>query len=374
MKKIIFISLISTILIASFSFVAYSADEVDFETLESDIGKDLASTIDDETLEILSDIGVDDFSFDEIYNISLKNITSFFKETLKEKISLVSEDISKLFCVIVIAGIVTALFKDYSDENFTGMLCVVIVAVFTTGIISGTLNAVVSVLDLSSKFMTGFVPIYTLIISLSGNATTALTYNTFAVILAEVISAFISSGAINIVGAYFCLGISFSMNESINISRLSSVVNRTVSITLGLAASAFTGFLSLKNILSVSVDRISVRSVRFLISSLIPIVGSSISDAYSSLIGSINLIKSSVAIVGILVIIIINTPIILETLVYYLSFNILSYLSDGLSVNRVGDVLRIFAGGIRILLLTCIFEVFMLIITTGIVLSVKSGG
>ena len=374
MKKIIFISLISTILIASFSFVAYSADEVDFETLESDIGKDLASTIDDETLEILSDIGVDDFSFDEIYNISLKNITSFFKETLKEKISLVSEDISKLFCVIVIAGIVTALFKDYSDENFTGMLCVVIVAVFTTGIISGTLNAVVSVLDLSSKFMTGFVPIYTLIISLSGNATTALTYNTFAVILAEVISAFISSGAINIVGAYFCLGISFSMNESINISRLSSVVNRTVSITLGLAASAFTGFLSLKNILSVSVDRISVRSVRFLISSLIPIVGSSISDAYSSLIGSINLIKSSVAIVGILVIIIINTPIILETLIYYLSFNILSYLSDGLSVNRVGDVLRIFAGGIRILLLTCIFEVFMLIITTGIVLSVKSGG
>ena len=374
MKKIIFISLISTILIASFSFVAYSADEVDFETLESDIRKDLASTIDDETLEILSDIGVDDFSFDEIYNISLKNITSFFKETLKEKIGLVSEDISKLFCVIVIAGIVTALFKDYSDENFTGMLCVVIVAVFTTGIISGTLNAVVSVLDLSSKFMTGFVPIYTLIISLSGNATTALTYNTFAVILAEVISAFISSGAINIVGAYFCLGISFSMNESINISRLSSVVNRTVSITLGLAASAFTGFLSLKNILSVSVDRISVRSVRFLISSLIPIVGSSISDAYSSLIGSINLIKSSVAIVGILVIIIINTPIILETLIYYLSFNILSYLSDGLSVNRVGDVLRIFAGGIRILLLTCIFEVFMLIITTGIVLSVKSGG
>ncbi len=374
MKKIIFISLISTILIASFSFVVYSADEVDFETLESDIRKDLASTIDDETLEILSDIGIDDFSFDDIYNISLKNITSFFKETLKEKIGIVSEDISKLFCVIIIAGIVTALFKDYSDENFTGMLCVVIVAVFTTGIISDTLNAVVSVLDLSSKFMTGFVPIYTLIISLSGNATTALTYNTFAVILAEVISAFISSGAINIVGAYFSLGISFSINESINISRLSSVVNRTVSITLGLAASAFTGFLSLKNILSVSVDRISVRSVRFLISSLIPIVGSSISDAYSSLIGSINLIKSSVAIVGILVIIIINTPIILETLIYYLSFNILSYLSDGLSVNRVGDVLRIFAGGIRILLLTCIFEVFMLIITTGIVLSVKSGG
>ena len=374
MKKIIYRSFILIALISALALNVSATNNIDFDSLESDVRSSLTSAIDGDTLDVLSDIGIDNFSFDEIYNISFKNISSFFKDTLTDKLSSVSKDISGLFCIIMVAGIISALFKDYSDENFTSMLCVVIISVITINIINNTLNAVVSVLDLSGNFMAGFAPVYTLIISLSGNAASALTYNTFAVILAEVISAFISGGIINIVGLYFCLGISFTLNESINISRFNSIVNRSVSIALGLAGSAFTGFLSFKNILSVSVDRVSVRSVRFLISSLIPIVGSSISDAYSSLIGSINLIKSSVAIVGILVIIIINTPIIIETLVYYISFNLLSYLSDSLSVNRVGDVFRVFAGGIRILLLTCIFEVFILIITTGIVLSVKSGG
>ena len=374
MKKNIYRTFILIALISALALNVSATNNIDFDSLESDVRSSLTSAIDGDTLDVLSDIGIDNFSFDEIYNISFKNISSFFKDTLTDKLSSVSKDISGLFCIIMVAGIISALFKDYSDENFTSMLCVVIISVITINIINNTLNAVVSVLDLSGNFMAGFAPVYTLIISLSGNAASALTYNTFAVILAEVISAFISGGIINIVGLYFCLGISFTLNESINISRFNSIVNRSVSISLGLAGSAFTGFLSFKNILSVSVDRVSVRSVRFLISSLIPIVGSSISDAYSSLIGSINLIKSSVAIVGILVIIIINTPIIIETLVYYISFNLLSYLSDSLSVNRVGDVFRVFAGGIRILLLTCIFEVFILIITTGIVLSVKSGG
>ncbi len=374
MKKLFYVTiLIITALSLSVSNV-YATNDIDFNTLEADIENNLKETIDNETLDILGEIGLNDFSFEEIYNISFKNITDFFSDTLKEKISYVAKDLSAIFSIIIIAGIITALFKDYSDESFTNIMCVVVITVATIDIIKDSLNTVISVLDLSGKFMIGFAPIYTLIISLSGNAATALTYNTFAVFIAEIVSAFISSGIVDFMGMYFCLGLSFSINQGINTNRFNSLVNRTVSIALGLTASAFTGFLSLKNILSVSVDRVSVRSLKFLINSLIPIVGSSISDAYSSLLGSINLIKSSVAIVGILVIIIINTPIIIETLIYYISFNIFSYISDSLSINRVGDVFRVFAGGIRILLLTCIFEVFILIITTGIVLSVKSGG
>jgi stage III sporulation protein AE len=107
---------------------------------------------------------------------------------------------------------------------------------------------------------------------------------------------------------------------------------------------------------------------------MIPIIGSSISEAYSSLIGSINLIKGSVAIVGILVIIIINIPIIFDVLTYYIIFNLISYVADSLAVKRAADALKCFSSGMRILLLVCIFEMFIVIISTGILLSVKNGG
>ena len=107
---------------------------------------------------------------------------------------------------------------------------------------------------------------------------------------------------------------------------------------------------------------------------MIPIVGSSISDAYSSFLGSINLIKGSVAVVGILVIIIINVPVIFETLIYYVSLNVLSYVADSVSAKRTGDILKCFSCGMRMLLLVCVFEMFILIISMGVLLSVKSGG
>ena len=91
----------------------------------------------------------------------------------------------------------------------------------------------------------------------------------------------------------------------------------------------------------------------------------------SVIIGSINLIKGSVAIVGIFVILIINIPVLVETLIYYLSFTAMSYLSDSFSGVRVGETLRGIACAVRILMLLCVFEMFILIISTGIMLSLK---
>ena len=373
MKKFILIIIVLIIFLQVFVMCSHASSLDNEADIQAEIYSEISEIIPDDARDILESSGMENFNLNEIYNISLDKITDFFMVTLKDKVSDISKDFFNLLSAVLINSIITSLFKGYYDEKLTDILSVVIITISSVGVIEGSLGAVVSVLDLSGKFMLGFAPIYTLIISLSGNAASALTYNTVALFIAEIISKIITSGAIDLIGVYFCLGISFSLNETINMGRFTSVINRFVSTALGLLASVFTGYLGLKNILSVSVDRVSVRSIRFLISSVIPIVGSAISDAYSSLIGSINLIKGSVAIVAILVILILNIPIIIENLIYYISFNLLSYVSDILLAKKVGDVFRVFTCGMRILLLLCIFEVFVLIISVGIALSVKGG-
>ena len=373
MKKFILIIIVLILFLQVFVMCSHASSLDNEADIQAEIYSEISEIIPDDARDVLESSGMENFNLNEIYNISLNKITDFFMVTLKDKVSDISKDFFNLLSAVLIISIITSLFKGYYDEKLTDILSVVIITISSVGVIEGSLGAVVSVLDLSGKFMIGFAPIYTLIISLSGNAASALTYNTVALFIAEIISKIITSGAIDLIGVYFCLGISFSLNETINMGRFTSVINRFVSTALGLLASVFTGYLGLKNILSVSVDRVSVRSIRFLISSVIPIVGSAISDAYSSLIGSINLIKGSVAIVAILVILILNIPIIIENLIYYISFNLLSYVSDILLAKKVGDVFRVFTCGMRILLLLCIFEVFVLIISVGIALSVKGG-
>ena len=374
MKKIFSLSLIILIIVGFYSFTVSAIETDDMDNLESDIKNELLDIIDDDVLGILEEIGIDELDFENVYNISFENITNFFSDTMLDKIRICFTDFFELLSIVILAGLLSALLQKDAKENFIDLLSMIILTLLTVNTISETLSAVVSVLQMSGKFMLSFVPMYTLLISLSGNPASALTYNTFVIGFAEFISYIITSGITDVLGVFFSLGVSFSLNPSINVSRLISALNKFISVTLGLMASLFSGFLSLKSILSASVDGLSVKGIRFLLGSLIPIIGSSISDAYSSLLGSINIIKGSVAVIGILVVVIINVPVIFETLAYYISFSMLSYIADALSANRAGDIFRCFSCGVRILMLVCIFEMFILIISTGVILSIKNGG
>lgn len=368
MRRIIFTVVL---IIMSFSFCTHSFAVDDSQSIAEKAGEELFSSIDYDIQKVLEDMGISEDTFGNISNFSMQNITDFFSQTLKEKIEKCLKDILFLLSVILIIGAITSLFLGEKNENMVSLLSCVIMVLLMVNLVKGSLSAAMSVLRLSGKFMLSFVPIYTMIISFAGNTASALTYNSLVMAFAELLSSFISYFSADLLGVFFCLAISFSMNEEININRFISAVNKTVSLVLGLLSGLFTGFLSIKGVLSVSLDSISVKGIKFLISSLIPIVGSAISDAYSSLVGSINLIKGSIAVVGILVIIIINLPVILETLIYYIAFSLLSNVSELLGNKRLGETLRCFSCGLRILLLLCVFEMFILIISTGIMLTLK---
>lgn len=271
---------------------------------------------------------------------------------------------------------ITALAQNVfsaGESDMFDIVCAAAVCVMSVSGINGALNSVVSVLSLSGSFLKAFVPILAGIVALSGSPSAALTYNTLTLGFAEVISFFSNTAAVGITGAFLCLSIAFSMNGAVNLGRFISAFGKCVSTALGFISSLFAGILGVKGTLSASLDRAGVKSVRFLISSMIPIVGSSISEAYSSIVGSINLIKGSVAAVGILSAVIINTPAVIQALLCCASMNMLSFVSETLSCQRISSLFRCFACAVKVLLLLLVFEMFLLIISTGLVLSFKGG-
>lgn len=371
MKKTTYLLIIVLLLLLFNNHNACALDNVDSYDIDNKIQGELSDVIDTDVKEVLEEIGISEFNADEIYNISFDKISNYFADTLAEKVSANSKSFFQLLSIIIICAAFATIF-DLKNELYNNV-CTIVIVLSSVNMISNSVSATVSILETSGKFSLAFAPIYTLLISLAGNTASALTYNTFVVFISEFISSVIAFFTGDLIGAYFCLGISLSVNEMLSLSKFISIINKAVGTVLGLAASVFTGFLSIRSILSVSLDSVSVKGIRFLISSMIPVVGSSISDAYSSLIGSINLIKGSVAIVGIIVVVIINLPVITENVIIYIGFSVLSYIAECFLSGRTAEVLRLFAGGIRILLLLSLFEMFVITITVGIMLSLKGG-
>lgn len=372
MKKILSVMIAVFLACVLFSYTAEAENEYDFEGLKNELSDSLFSSVSDEVGDALEAIGITELNFDDVYNVSLSGILSYFTPQIKEKGKDVLKSFSVLLTLVLLLSVFNVILENNDLKSTLSVAGAAFVILFSFSGINGTINSCLSVLKVSSSFIVSYVPILTLIISFSGNPASALVYNSFVLGITEVLSAVVSFGLIDFIGMFFCLAVAFSMNESLNTSKIISAVNKTVSFVLGISGSLFSGVLTLKNIMAVSVDSVSVKGVRFLLSTFVPIVGSSISEAYSSVLGSINLIKGSVAVVGILCVVIINLPVIIEALMYYISFSALSYISETGGCKQVSDLFKAICCTVRILMILVVFEMFLLIISTGIMLTFKN--
>lgn len=370
-KAIVLISFIIIVVVSTASF-AEATDYYDFNELNSELSESLFDSMDENTIKFFENLGINNLDFEKLYKVSFKSLITYFTPELKDRIKDIFSAFFELFSVVLMLSLFNAL-TDGSSINKSLMLfgsAVVILMGFAN--ISDVINSCLSALKLSSTFMISYIPVFTLIISFSGNPAGALVYNSFVLGFAEFISVIISSGLVEFIGCFLCLAISFSFNEVLNTNRLIGVTNKTVNLILGISGSLFSSMLTIKNVLAVSLDSVSLRGIRLILSSFIPVIGSSISEAYSSILGSINLIKGSVAVIGILAVVIINLPVIIEALLYYISFSALSYISEITGCNRVSDLFKAICCAVRILLLFVVFEMFLLIISTGIILAFRS--
>lgn len=367
-KSFIFIPVILVLaVLVSFHASAYS--DLNTDEYAYEINDNLFSVIDNGTKDILEEFGIEDYT--QAYNASFSNLVSYFSTNLKEKSVQAVKCFFLLSVVTLLIAGVKTLAADSNNNDAFETVSVAVSALISINCLSPAINSMISVLSLSGNFIKGYIPIFAGIIALSGKPSSALTYNTVTLAAAEILSSAANEYAVFVIGAFVCLSIGFSFSHNIDIDRFTRAFHRIISIVFGFCASVFASLLTVRGTISASVDSASVKSVRYLISTMIPVVGSSISEAYSSILGSIGLIKGSVAVIGIFSALIINIPALVQGLLYYTLMNILSVTGIALDCKRLSGFYSSLCCALKFILLLIVFEVFLLVISTGLMLSFR---
>ena len=345
---------IFTVILLVLSMVIWASATDGIEKNFEETEKELYALIDDDIKSVIN--------FDNLESIdssSIESVSRFFSETLNSKI-------------IAVIMLISAFSLTFTNCNLLDLLSVLSVILLTVSKTSHLINMSLSSVSLCSKFMLGFIPIYAGIIAFSGNTATAVSYNSISLMFAEGLSFFGSAFASKVVGGYYCLTISFAPNENINLNSFVNAFNKFITFSFGILSSLFATFLTIRSVLSSAVDTVSAKGIRLLISSTIPIIGGAISEAFSTLAGSINVLKSSVAVVGIIVLLIIIIPSVTEGFLYYISLNFLSYIGELCNCRRIAELTKALSIGIKFLIMLQILQLFLLIISTALMLTIKS--
>lgn len=163
------------------------------------------------------------------------------------------------------------------------------------------------------------------------------------------------------------------ISDKVHIDKLSKFFKSGIVWFLGVVLTVFVGVVSLEGTLSSSVDGITAKTTKAVVSSAIPVVGKILGDAVDTVLGCGIVLKNAVGLVGVVIVIGICIMPILKLFVLSVSYKLLSTVVQPIAnekiidlLEQIGDIFKIFLG------ILCAIS-FMLIIGTTLVLKISNG-
>ena len=189
-------------------------------------------------------------------------------------------------------------------------------------------SQIITMIKTSTTNMVGFIniliPLLTTLMVFTGNLTTTSMLQPVIMFSVNFIGNMIHSVILPVVLVASSLSIVSKISDRVQIDRLSKMFKSGITWFLGIALTIFVAVVSLEGTLSSSVDGITAKTTKAVVSSAIPIVGKILGDAVDSVLGCGIILKNAVGIVGVVVILGICIGPILKLVLAMLTYKILA--------------------------------------------------
>lgn len=346
----------------------------DYSSFYESSGADrLGNTLPDDIKGSLDSAGIDIADWQSLLSPSPKKLVSMLGDMARGSFSKPIKDMALIAGIVILVGLIkgTAAAENFSEPLNTVIGCAVAITVFASS--AGVISQGVSAVKATSDFMLALIPVLAGIITAAGNPTLALTYGSFAMAAAQAAAQTAGNVIMPLCGAFSAFGVSASLSPELKLTKLAEMIKKLAIGVLSFAAAAFSAVLGLKSLLAGSADTLTSKGIKLALSSAVPIVGGALSDAYSSIIGSVALLKSTVGVFGVIAVVLMDLPVILQLTARILLLKLLGVLSSSMGDDASGEVLETLSSALTVINAAIIFTAALFIISTGIVISVKAG-
>lgn len=376
-KTVIFLCALLLFLLIPVS--SYSMDYSEEEYNKTLSSYDLSSfekELDADTYKMLDELGILDFSYESITGLSFNDIVDLLKSLFQKKAELPIKSSVTVLVFILLSAFLQSL-KAESDDSVnmiystaTALLVATVVLVKLTSTVSLASMAI----SVASNFVYAFIPVFCSIVVASGGITTGFSTNTTLLILAQGLSFISSNVFMPIVNCYLALGVTSSLRYELNLDKLLSSVKKIITTCISFVSGVFVSVLSVKTAVAGRADMLGLRSIRFAINSVVPVIGSSISEGLLSIQAYSSLIKSSVGIVGVMAVVLVFLPSIIEVVLWRISLTLCVIVSDVFSDKSVSAVLNAFLNTLLLINVILILSMVTTVISFGILIAAGGVG
>ena len=266
--------------------------------------------------------------------------------------SLENDSISKLIYYVQYLAIVTIIMSNFSD---------------VINLVKQTSNNLIG-------FMNTLIPVLVSLMLYTGSITTTSILEPIILFLINFIGNLIQNILIPIILIIASISIISKISDQVQVAKLSKFLKSSTLWFLGIILTIFVGIVSLEGTLASSVDGITAKTAKSIVSSAVPVVGKILGDVVDSVLGCGIILKNAVGFVGVVIIISICIVPILKLSVLTISYKLVASISEVIAdakivklLDEMGDIFKILLG-----ILFTIF--FMVIIGTTLLIKMSNTG
>lgn len=372
MKKVI-ITIFSVLLLLLLLSVDSFAVQSDNEYLNDNFDY-LIESLPEDIKRHLEENGDIEISIESFINLSFKDIVDVMVKIITGQIESPLRSLIKLISVVVIIAVSECFVPEDSKiklimEIFGKTMCVVSVV----SPISSAIASAVASINLSESFMLILIPVLTSIVSASGNPMTALSFQTISFAGAQIITYIALNVMVPIVGVVLSLDFAGTLMPVYNLSGITEFIKKSVTVVMSFSATVFVSFMGIKGALSNAADTVANKGIKLVISSAVPVVGSALSEAYNGILGSMILAKSTLGVLGICIMLLINLPSCIQMIFWIFSLKLSGAVADLFELKALSSMLKSLASSLTLLNVILIFVAVLFIISTALLLVIRAG-
>lgn len=376
MKRFVkIILLIFIVLMLSVFFTVMVSAENDYDYIFEQIGsRELLDALPDKTLELFEQLGIDKIDFDSVFDVTAEDVKRLAENLIKGNVESPARSLIRLLSIVIIIAVCNSFIPDDGKYRLIVEMCGTLLSVVSIAKpLTESIRSAVSSVEITESFMLILIPVLVAVVSASGNPGLAVSFQSVAFVAAQVISGISVNIIIPLVGAIFALDISGSIMPSFKITGLTTFIKKSLSYVLSICATVYVSFLGLKGALANVADTLVSKSIKLVISSAVPVVGGALSEAYSGVIGSMVLFKSTIGVFGICAIALINLPTCVQILFWTFSLKFANAVCDLFELKGLSTLFNALSTTLILLNIVLLFVAVLFIISTALILVIKAG-
>ncbi len=321
-----------------------SGDEMpeEFFTLLESIPPEIADLLPKELFSSdrteVGDAVIEMSRFDYLIEVLLSLIGANLKECLGVLASVCG--------LLILSSVCNALRASFRSESIGQAFSFCSTLVILLSFFSQSYRCLESVTDYFSSlcsFSAAALPIMGVLYAMGGNVTTAVAASSGLSVFMTVLEQVIGKSILPFCGICMALALISALNPTLRTGALLSTLKKNYTTVLAFLMMLLLAMLAAQTTLTARGDTLAMKSVKFAAGNLIPVVGGSVAELLRTVSAGVGYLRGTVGICGILLLLLMLLPTLVELLLFRLTWQLSASLADLLGCDTEKKLLDEFA-------------------------------